>query len=167
MRQAHSRLPASTTFRSVSCERIDRHIWEDKRNGGELWRHLRHSGKKYNKRKGKNSGRGLIPGRVDITERPAIVAKKRRIGDWEGDTIIDRSLKGAILTHVDSTSKYTKLAMLAGKSAASVQSLLRSCIGHIRAADPATERRPVRILLEAAVMPRFVHHDQKRALIRS
>ena len=105
----------------VSCERIYRHIWKDKRNGGGLWRHLRHNGKKYNKRKGKNSGRGLIPGRVDIAERPAIVAEKRRIGDWEGDTIIGRSPKGAILTHVDRKSKYTKLAILPDKSAASVQ----------------------------------------------
>jgi IS30 family transposase len=105
----------------ISCERIYRHIWKDKRNGGELWRHLRHSGKKYNRRKGKTSGRGLIPGRVDIAERPAIVQEKRRIGDWEGDAIIGRSLKGAILTHVDRTSKYTKLAILPDRSAASVQ----------------------------------------------
>jgi hypothetical protein len=33
---------------------------------------LRHNGKKYNKRKSRNSGRGLIPGRVDIDQRPAI-----------------------------------------------------------------------------------------------
>ncbi|MGB9163788.1 MAG: IS30 family transposase [Rhodomicrobium sp.] len=105
----------------VSCERIYRHIWKDKRNGGDLWRHLRHSGKKYSRRKGRNSGRGLIPGRVDIAEWPAIVAEKRRIGDWEGDAIIGRSLKGAILTHVDRTSKYTKLAILPNRSAASVQ----------------------------------------------
>lgn len=105
----------------VSCERIYRHIWKDKKNGGELWRHLRHSGKKYNKRKGKNSGRGLIPGRVDIAERPAIANEKRRIGDWEGDAIIGRSPKRAILTHVDRKSKYTKLAILPDKSAASVQ----------------------------------------------
>jgi transposase, IS30 family len=105
----------------VSCERIYRHIWKDKRNGGGLWRHLRHGAKKYNRRKGKTSGRGLIPGRVDIAERPTIVAEKRRIGDWEGDAIIGGSLKGAILTHVDRTSKYTKLAILPDRSAASVQ----------------------------------------------
>jgi len=106
---------------SVSHERIYRHIWKDKKNGGGLWRHLRHSAKKYNKRKGKNSGRGLIPGRVDIAERPAIVQEKSRIGDWEGDAIVDRSLKRAILTHVDRKSKYTKLAILPEKNAASVQ----------------------------------------------
>ena len=106
----------------VSPERIYQHIWKDKRNGGSLWRSLRHNGKKYNKRKGKNSGRGLIPGRVDISERPAIAAEKSRIGDWEGDTVIGRGQKGAILTHVDRKSKYTKLAILPDKSSASVQS---------------------------------------------
>ena len=105
----------------VSCERSYQHIWKDKKNGGELWRHLRHSAKKYNRRKGKNSGRGLIPGRVDIAERPAIAQEKRRIGDWEGDAIVDRSLKRAILTHVDRKSKYAKLAILRDRSAASVQ----------------------------------------------
>ncbi len=108
--------------RFVSPERIYQHIWKDKRNGGSLWRCLRHNGKKYNKRKGKNSGRGLIPGRVDISERPAIAAEKSRIGDWEGDTVIGRGQTAAILTHVDRKSKYTKLAILPDKSSASVQS---------------------------------------------
>jgi hypothetical protein len=48
------------------------HVWKDKKDGGKLYLHLRHSGKKYNKRKGKNSGRGLIPNRVDIDQRPSV-----------------------------------------------------------------------------------------------
>ena len=63
----------------ISHERIYQHVWKDKKDGGTLYLHLRHSGKKYNKRKGKNSGRGLIPNRVDIDQRPSIVAAKSRI----------------------------------------------------------------------------------------
>jgi hypothetical protein len=37
--------------------------------------------------------RGLIPNRVDIDQRPAIVAAKSRIGDWEADTIIGANHK--------------------------------------------------------------------------
>jgi hypothetical protein len=48
----------------ISHERIYQHVWKDKKDGDKLYLHLRHSGKKYNKRKGKNSGRGLIPNRV-------------------------------------------------------------------------------------------------------
>ena len=66
----------------LSHERIYQMIWDDKRDGGYLWRSLRRRGKRYNKRAGKNAGRGLIPNRIDISERPAIVARKTRLGDW-------------------------------------------------------------------------------------
>ena len=65
----------------ISHERIYQHVWKDKKDGGTLYLHLRHSGKKYNRRKGKNSGRGLIPNRVDIDQRlPIVAAKSRRLG---------------------------------------------------------------------------------------
>jgi len=114
---------------SISHERIYQHIWANKKNGGNLYVQLRHSGKKYNKRKGKTSGRGLIPNRVDIDRRPAIVARKCRIGDWEADTIIGAGHKGAILSHVDRKSNYTKLAKLPDKSSAAV---VRACARVLR-----------------------------------
>ena len=52
----------------LSHERIYQMIWDDKRDGGNLWRSLRRRGKRYNKRAGKNAGRGLIPNRIDISE---------------------------------------------------------------------------------------------------
>ena len=42
----------------ISHERIYQHVWKDKKDGGTLYLHLRHSGKKYNRRKGKNRGAG-------------------------------------------------------------------------------------------------------------
>ena len=101
----------------ISHERIYQHVWKDKKDGGTLYLHLRHSGKKYNRRKGKNSGRGLIPNRVDIDQRPPIVAAKSRIGDWEADTIIGANHKGVVMSHVERTSKYIKLAKLPDKNA--------------------------------------------------
>ena len=72
----------------LSHERIYQMIWDDKRDGGNLWGSLRRRGKRYNKRSGKNAGRGLISNRIYISERPAIVARKTRLGDWEGDTVV-------------------------------------------------------------------------------
>ena len=57
---------------SVSHESIYKMVWKAKKNGDELYKFLRHSGKKYNKRSGKNSGRGLIPNRIDIELRDKI-----------------------------------------------------------------------------------------------
>lgn len=116
---------------NISHETIYRHIWADKKSGGTLYIHLRHSGKKYNKRKGKTSGRGLIPNRTDIDQRPAIVAEKSRIGDWEADTIIGAGHKGAILSHVDRMSKYTKLAKLPNKTSAAVVKACARILGPI------------------------------------
>ena len=67
----------------ISHETIYRVILADQLGGGSLYKHLRHQKKKYNKRCGKNAGRGLIPNRVDIDQRPAIVEKKERLGDIE------------------------------------------------------------------------------------
>ena len=64
----------------VNHERIYQHVWQDKKAGGTPWRHLRHNGKEYNKREGLTSGRGCIPNRIDISQRPAIVDAKARIG---------------------------------------------------------------------------------------
>jgi hypothetical protein len=69
--------PAANVGTAVGHERIYQHVWKDKKDGGALHLHLRHGGKKCNKRKGKNSGRGLIPNRVDIDQRRFIVLPQR------------------------------------------------------------------------------------------
>ena len=102
----------------VSHERIYQLIWADKHAGGTLFRQLRRSGKKYNKRAGKIAGRGMIPGRIDIDQRPAIVELRSRIGDWEVDTIVGAAHKGAILSIVERRSRYTLLHKLADTTAA-------------------------------------------------
>jgi IS30 family transposase len=65
---------------SISHEAIYGYIRTNKANGGSLFKHLRHSCKKYKKRSEKSAGASLIPNRVDISERPAVV--ESRIGDW-------------------------------------------------------------------------------------
>ena len=82
----------------VSHETIYCWIWNDKRQGGDLHKSLRRQGRKYSKRGSKNAGRGFIPNRVEIDQRPSIVEQKERFGDLEIDTIIGKNHKGAILT---------------------------------------------------------------------
>ena|SRR3990167_2519570 len=102
---------------NITHEAIYQHIWKDKRTGGALYKHLRHHGKKYNKRSSGKAGRGCIPNRVDIDERPSIVEEKTRIGDWEGDTIIGAKHQGAIVSYVDRCSKFTMLKKIDRKTA--------------------------------------------------
>lgn len=100
---------------SISHETIYQHIWRDKHAGGELYKHLRYNGKKYNKRSSGKAGRGCIPNRIDITLPPSIVEEKSRVGDWEGDTIISAGSHAAIFSYVDRHSKFTLLKKLEKK----------------------------------------------------
>lgn len=110
--------------KSVSHEAIYQHVWKEKRFGSSLYKELRHSGKKYNKRSKGGAGRGCIPGRVDIDERPDIVEEKTRIGDWELDTIIGAGQSGAIVSMVDRRTKLTKLVKVLRKTAEEVKEAL-------------------------------------------
>lgn len=102
---------------NISHETIYKHIWADKKKGGFLYKELRHCGKKYNKRsKGTIAGRGCIPGRIDITQRPSIVEEKIRLGDWELDTIVGAGQSGAIVSMVDRASKVSKLVKVSRKT---------------------------------------------------
>jgi IS30 family transposase len=108
----------------ISHERIYQHVWEDKRTGGTLYTHLRWSQKKRKKRYGKRDRRGQIKDRVSIDQRPEIVAKKERIGDWEIDTIIGKNHKGALVTAVERSTKFLCLHYVPHKSAALVSQAL-------------------------------------------
>lgn len=101
----------------VSHETIYRWIWEEKRKGGTLHKYLRRQGRKYAKRGSKNAGRGFIPNRVDIDERPNVVDNKERFGDLEIDTIIGKNHKGAILTINDRLTGRVWIRKLQGKEA--------------------------------------------------
>lgn len=102
---------------SLSPEWIYQMIWANKRMGGDLWRFLRRRGKRYNRRGAQHAGRGVIPHRIDIAERPAIVAAKSRLGDWEGDTLVGTRHHGRLLTHVERKSLFTIISKLSRPTA--------------------------------------------------
>lgn len=101
----------------ISHEAIYQFIWADKRAGGDLWKHLRQSRKKKKKRYGKNDRRGQIKDRVSIEERPAIVNDKKRIGDWELDTLIGANHQGVLVSAVERKSKFSCLQYVPSKEA--------------------------------------------------
>lgn len=82
----------------VSPERIYQYVWQDKKQKGTLYTHLRTQGKRYRKRGNCKDSRGIIKDRVPIEQRPAEVAEKQRFGDLEIDTIIGKNHQGAIVT---------------------------------------------------------------------
>lgn len=108
----------------LSHERIYQFILADKKSGGSLYTHLRHSSKKRKKRYGSHNRRGQIKNRVSIDDRPKIVDKKERLGDWEGDTIIGKQQQKAIVTLVDRASRKTRIGRVATKHAPIVADIM-------------------------------------------
>ncbi len=92
----------------------------DRKAGGGLFLLLRRRGRKPNWRGGRHSGRGHIPGRVDISERPEEVGRKERTGDREADTVIGKGHSGAVVTLVDRASKFVFLQRAGRRTSAAV-----------------------------------------------
>jgi len=105
---------------SISHEWIYQYIYADKHSGGDLYRCLRCQ-KVRRKRYGVYSRRGTIPNQVSIDDRPAIVDGKRRFGDWEGDTVIGKRHRGALVTLVERKSLYTVIRSVLHKTAKAVR----------------------------------------------
>ena len=104
----------------VSHEWIYHHVQEDKQQGGKLYEHLRRP-KKYRKYTGNGDQRGQIPNRTSIEERPEIVERRERIGDWEADTIIGRGHQGAVVTLVERKSRLLRMGLVKNRTKDSVK----------------------------------------------
>ena len=104
---------------SVSHETIYLRIYRDKREGGDLYKHMRRR-QKYRQRKGKYYCRKGWDTRRPISERPIVVDERSRIGDWEADTIIGSERIGGIISLVERRSRYCLLRKVPTKSAQTV-----------------------------------------------
>jgi IS30 family transposase len=104
----------------VSHERIYQYIWENKKEGGTLYQHLRSRGKRYRKRGSLKDSRGIIPNRKHISERPQVVEEKSRLGDVEIDTVIGKNHKGALVTINDRKLSKVFIRKVDGKNAQDV-----------------------------------------------
>jgi IS30 family transposase len=95
----------------MSIETIYLHIWQDRTDGGTLWRHLRGANKQRRKRYARKDSRGRLAGKRMITDRPPIVAARTRFGDWEIDTVHGRG-KPATVTVVERKSGLVRIGKL-------------------------------------------------------
>jgi len=107
----------------VSTEWIYQYILSDKQYGGTLYQHLRCQ-KQRKKRYGVYSRRGQIPNQVSIEQRPAIVGRRSRFGDWELDTIIGKNHRQALVTLVERKSRLTLIAKVIRKTAENVSAAI-------------------------------------------
>ena len=103
----------------VSHERIYQLIRQDKEQGGTLYTHTR---QRLKHRKRPAGGKKVvIKNRRSIHDRPAIINERKRLGDWEIDTIVGPNNRGAIVTLVERQTGFLMMEKLPdGKNALGV-----------------------------------------------
>lgn len=92
---------------------------EDKRRGGRWYRYLRQANHRR-RRYGRNTKRYPVEGKVSIDDRPLVVARRKRKGDWEGDLMQGKDRKSYLLTYTERKSGYLLVRKIGNKSATSV-----------------------------------------------
>jgi IS30 family transposase len=101
-------ISASTIYAWISAEQARGKHWQ---------RYLRRLGRKRPDRE----KRGRLPASTSIEGRPAVVDRRSRYGDWEGDTIVGAHRRGGVVTLVERKSGYVLLGKVPNLQAATVR----------------------------------------------
>ena len=118
----------------------------------KLYQYLRQGKKRRTKHQGRSTYKSKIPNRVSIHDRPAVVAERSRLGDWEGDSVL-YTYKHAINTvneRMSSLVAFTKLTQkTAFLTAEAIITKLRDHIAHTITFDNGTEFTRHELITEA------------------
>lgn len=119
------RLPKIHPGKSICTEAIYQYIYSKQGRKYKLWKYLVNGRKKRMKKGGRRVARASkIPNATSIDQRPEIVAKRARVGDWETDNVIGKQTdKTALSVTVERLSRLTILS-LTGRSAESKTQVL-------------------------------------------
>ena len=123
---------------TISHTTIYRWIWACPKRAGRFKPYLRVAWKKRRKPYGKPSKRGQIPDRVSIGERPEAADTRRRLGDWEGDTMVGKGRSGYVATCVDRMSRYLVARKLRTCSAKQLRLALHDAMRRLPSAKRKT-----------------------------
>jgi IS30 family transposase len=103
--------------RQISHQTIYTWIRTEDAKGRQWQRFLRRLGRK----RPEVEKRGKIPAGVSIEGRPAVVDRRGRYGDWEGDTIVGANHRGGAVTLVERRSGFLLLGRVPNLRAATVR----------------------------------------------
>jgi IS30 family transposase len=120
--------------RGVSAEAIYQWIWGGKRHKDpatkELYKHLKH-GRRRRKRGNYNDSRGRLTERVGIEQRPQVVEQRTRLGDLEGDFMVGKAHKSALLVITDRATLLTRLKKVTSRQADHTEAAIVSSLARV------------------------------------
>lgn len=111
-------LPNDELDLTISHEAIYQWIYTEAR---AMIAHLVRGHRKRQSRRFRKHSRSLIPSRVSIQERPAVVSERQQVGHWEVDTVHSRQGEAALAVLAERKTRYLKIRHLPLRSAKGVR----------------------------------------------
>ncbi len=110
--------PPPDIKQTISHESIYQHIYNGQGQYGQLYYHLRtkrtRRRKKFSRKK---QAKISIKNRISIHQRPKVIDKKKRFGDWEADSMLFSKQKNILSVMYERKSMLCKLQKLENKTA--------------------------------------------------
>ena len=120
--------PAALAGKRVSHETIYQYIYEGEGRYEHLWPHLARAHRKRYRKHGRKHHKALIPERISIHDRPAVIDERGRFGDWESDTVQFRKQKAGLSVQYERKAMLTRIHRVANKSAEATEGALRKTL---------------------------------------
>ena len=140
--------------REFPCD-LNRHFslmtvyrWIDRQLDRKHWR----SFLRFGKRKSPHDRRGKLKATVQIEDRPKLVDCKTRYGDWEGDTVLGKQRKSALVTLTERKRGFARVGLVRRFRAANVHRQMH------RLVDPLPEELKQTLTLDNGT--EFARHQQ-------
>jgi len=118
-------------LRRISHETIYKYIWQDKINGGNLWKYLRQSPKQRRKRYRSYDSRGRMSDKRHISERPKSVESRHTKGHWEIDTVMGHGSNDCIVTLHERKTGFVLIEKLKDRTTSSLNKRTISLINRL------------------------------------
>lgn len=103
----------------ICHETIYRFIYHPNQKHRHWWQYLRRGQKRRRQQYGRKSQRCRITDRISIHKRPVEVDKRKKLGHWEGDSLIGKGRSNGLHTAYERVSSLTKLAFMPDLTATS------------------------------------------------
>jgi transposase, IS30 family len=112
------RLREFTPEHAISHEAIYQYVYDpEHRKQEDLVPYLVRGHRKRRRRStGRKNRKTLIPGRIPISERPALIETRREPGHWEADAAVSRKSTASLAVMVERTSRLPMIVKLNAKT---------------------------------------------------
>jgi len=121
------RLPIDRPGESISHEAIYQYIYEERKDFVcyLVRRHKKRTKRGYSRKHRKSH----IPNRIPISQRPDIVEKRGRLGDWEVDSVVSRQSKVALSVLAERFCRLVRITKMNQKTAFHTNRTIKNILG--------------------------------------